>query len=324
MTNESGAQEDNDKPVTFLRAALRPAVWFRPIAVILRRGIAPWIQATLTAVALLGVSGAYGADTPHFPPTYISIIIDDLGNSLPAGEQAVHLPGPVACAILPHTPYAVDLDEMAHRHGKEVLLHLPMEPVGGLDPGPGALDTAMSRTLLTLTLDNDLSGLPYLEGVNNHMGSLLTSRPVPMAWIMQALHEHGGLFFVDSRTIAQTVAARTAGAYRIPNLSRNVFLDDIPTVDAVERQFALLIRVARRRGHAVAIGHPRPATLEVLRQWLPRLGFYRIRLVPLATLLALKRGETLPWQLPGAQPPPAILAQPEQLPEQDDPSIAWP
>ena len=284
----------------------------------------PWIQATLTAMALLGVSCAYGTDTPHFPPTYISIIIDDLGNSLPAGKQAVRLPGPVACAILPHTPYAVDLDEMAHRHGKEVLLHLPMEPVGGLDPGPGALDTAMSRTLLTLTLDNDLSSLPYVEGVNNHMGSLLTSRPVPMEWIMQALQGHGGLFFVDSRTIAQTVAARTAGAYRIPNLSRNVFLDDIPTVDAVERQFALLIRIARRRGHAVAIGHPHPATLQVLRQWLPRLAFYRIRLVPLGTLLALKRSETLPWQLPGIRPPPAVLAQLKQLSEQDDPSTAWP
>ena len=130
MTNESGGQEDYDKPVTFLRAALRPAGRLHPIAAIRRRAITPWIQATLIAVALLGVGCAYGTDTPHFPPTYISIIIDDLGNSLPAGKQAVRLPGPVACAILPHTPYAVDLDEMAHRHGKEVLLHLPMEPVG--------------------------------------------------------------------------------------------------------------------------------------------------------------------------------------------------
>ncbi|MHB8347696.1 MAG: divergent polysaccharide deacetylase family protein [Acidiferrobacterales bacterium] len=324
MSTALSAQEDNNRSVTLMRAAMPPGYRIRPLAAIRCGRATPWIRAGIVAVALLGAGRTYGADIPHLPPTYISIIIDDVGNSLAAGKQAVRLPGPVACAILPHTPYATDLAEMAHRDGKEVLLHLPMEGIGGLNPGPGTLDTAMSRTLLTLTLADDLAGIPYVEGVNNHEGSLLTSRKVPMEWVMHALQQHGNLFFVDSRTIAQSVAAPTASAYHIANLSRNIFLDDIPTAGAVEKQFALLIRIARRRGYAVAIGHPRPATLKVLRQWLPRLGFYRIRLVPLTTLLALKRGYALPWQLPRVRPPPAVLSQPEQLPDQDDPSITWP
>ncbi len=324
MSAAPGAQVDNDNSILLNRAALPPVARTHPLPAMRRSRTSPWIQMLLIAVTLFAAGRACGADTARFPPTYISIIIDDVGNNRPAGEQAVRLPGPVACAILPHTPYAVDLADMAHRHGKEVMLHLPMEAIAGLNPGPGALDTAMSRTLLTLTLDEDLASIPYVAGVNNHMGSLLTSQVVPMEWVMQALYQHGHLFFVDSRTIAQTVAARTASAYHIPDLSRNIFLDDIPTVEAVEKQFALLIRVARRRGHAIAIGHPRPATLEVLQQWLPRLAFYRIRLVPLSTLLALKRSTTLPWQPPRVRPPRAILEQPGQLPSQDDPSNMWP
>ena len=288
-----------------------------------RRQVTPGVPATLLALALLAAGRTAGA-AQYFPPVYISVVIDDLGNNGSAGDQAIRLPGPVACAILPHTPYAAALARMAHRHGKEVLLHLPMEPVAGLDPGPGALDTAMSRSLLTFTLDEDLASIPYVSGVNNHMGSLLTSRSVPMDWVMEALYQHGGLFFLDSRTIAQTVAARTASIFRVPNLSRDVFLDDVPTAKAVKEQFALLIRIARRRGYAIAIGHPQPATLTVLRQMLPQLAFYRVRLVPLSALLALRRPPAAYWPLPLIRPPQALRMPPAPLPEQDAPALAWP
>ena len=276
----------------------------------------------LLALFAAGCAGASAALAP--PSAYIGIIIDDLGNSRHGGELAVRLPGPVACAILPGTPYAALLARMARRHGKEVLLHLPMEPVAGLNPGPGALDTAMSRTLFTLTLDADLDSIPGVAGVNNHMGSLLTSRTIPMEWLMRTLSQRGGLFFVDSRTIAASVAARTAAAYRVPALSRDVFLDDVPTAGAVEQQLALLLRIAHRRGYALAIGHPHSATLDVLRQWLPLLALRRVRLVPLSTLLALRSGRALPWAPGPARPPGAVGQALPRLPDQDDPSLAWP
>lgn len=270
-------------------------------------------------VAILPLQSAWAGGSTDWPGTYISIIIDDLGNSRDAGDRVARLPGPVACAILPHTPYAVHIAEQAHFHHKEVLLHLPMEAMDGQEPGPGALDTAMSRTLLTLTMAYDLASVPYVVGVNNHMGSLLSSRALPMRWVMQELRRRGDLFFVDSRTSAESVAARTAAAYQVPNLSRNVFLDDKPSVTAVEQQFALLLRLARTRGHAVAIGHPHPATLAVLREWLPMLAFYRIHLVPLSTLLALKRRDAPVWlasispgwsaTVPGADTPMSALAR---------------
>ncbi len=284
---------------------------------------APYAASQFLFLALLVTGRATGA-TPHFPPTYVSIVIDDLGNSGPAGVKAVRLPGPVACAILPYTPYAAELAGMARRRGKEVLLHLPMEPISGLDPGPGALDTAMSQNILELTLAGDLASVPYASGVNNHMGSLLTSRAIPMDWLMDALHRRGGLFFLDSRTTAQTVAAHTAGIYHVPHLSRDVFLDDVATTGAIEQQFALLIRIARKRGYAVAIGHPRPATLKVLQALLPQLAFYRVRLVPLSMLLALRRPATAYWPLPLIRPPQAVRIPPTPLPKQDTPSSGWP
>ncbi len=255
------------------------------------------LAAALTA-AMLQAGSACAAGTMDFRASYVSIIIDDLGNNRDAGDRVTRLPGPVACAILPHTPFATRIAAQAHQRGKEVLLHLPMEAVDGQEPGPGALDTGMPRTLLTLMLAYDLASLPYIVGVNNHMGSLLTSRTLPMQWVMQEIRYQGSLFFVDSRTSAQSVAARTATQYRIPNLTRNVFLDDLPTVKAVEQQFALLMVLAHERGHAIAIGHPHPATLAVLQQWLPMLAFYRIHLVPLSALIAQKRRAIAAWQAP--------------------------
>ncbi len=251
--------------------------------------------AIVLATALSLPALARADDTPGIFATYVSIIIDDLGNNRIAGNHVARLPGPVACAILPHTPYAKLIGREAHSRGKEILLHLPMEAVSGAEPGPGALDTAMSHTLLLLTMASDFASVPYVTGVNNHMGSLLSSRARPMRWVMQEIHQHGKLFFVDSRTSSQSVAASTASAYGVPNLARNVFLDDVPNIAAVEQQFALLLRVARTRGYAIAIGHPYPATVAVLQQQLPMLAFYRIHLVSLSRLLDLKEREKPNW-----------------------------
>jgi len=293
--DKRSAAHAGDQParVPEMRAALGRR---HPAARRAGRTAAGVILAAALAATLLPSASACASDAMSFGSTYISIIIDDLGNNRDAGDRVARLQGPVACAILPHTPYAVRIAGQAHRYHKEVLLHLPMEAVSGQEPGPGALDSAMSQTLLTLTLADDLASVPYVVGVNNHMGSLLTSRALPMQWVMQELSRHGDLFFVDSRTSAQSVAARAATKDHIPNLSRNVFLDDQPTIYAVERQFALLIRVARERGSAIAIGHPHPATLAVLQQWLPMLGFYRIRLVPLSAQLALNRRDAPTWR----------------------------
>ena len=248
--------------------------------------------AALASVALLslaGTSSALGTEASAVPVIAISIIIDDLGNNLPQGRRALRLPGPVACAILPYTPYATRLAREAHTSGKEVILHLPMESEDDAELGPGSLTSSMRADDISSTLDRALRTVPYAVGISNHMGSYLTQQPQPMRWLMYALAQRGGLYYVDSRTTANTVATRIATDLGVPNLERNVFLDEDRGHGAIERQFERLIELAERRGAALAIGHPYPETLAFLEGRLARLRNTYVRLVPPSQLLGSMR-----------------------------------
>jgi polysaccharide deacetylase 2 family uncharacterized protein YibQ len=227
------------------------------------------------------------------PRATVGIIIDDLGNSLADGQRVARLPGPVTCAVLPHTAHSRVIAEAAHRAGKEILLHLPMAASETIEPGPGQLDSHMPDGEVRATLELDLSTVPHAIGVNNHMGSLLTAQTPAMDRLMRELAARR-LLFVDSRTHAASVAAARARAHGIPTLERDVFLDREPAENAVLKQLARLERIAHRRGYALAIGHPYPATLAALERWLPQLAARGLRLVPLTTRLA-SRQETKPW-----------------------------
>lgn len=231
------------------------------------------LKAPLAALLALAAGSADATPT-------IAIIIDDLGYELAAGRRAVRLPGPVACAVLPHTPAARVLAEAAHEAGKDVLLHLPLQPLdrdGTEDPGGILLD--MSRGQLARAFDEDLSAVPHAVGVNTHRGSLLTRHPGHMTWLMQEILAAGDLFFVDSYTTHLSIALGIARESGVPAVKRDVFLDPDPSPATVTREFARLKRLARREGMAVAIGHPYPATLELLERELPKLGAEGFRLV---------------------------------------------
>ncbi len=225
----------------------------------------------------------------------IALVIDDMGRSPRSGQAVLDLPGPLACAFLPYAPYTRDLAEAAHRRGKEVLLHLPMQSMEHRPLDRGALLLDMSEAQVVATLRDDLARVPHVIGVNNHMGSLLTRHPGHMLWVMRELKRSGDLFFLDSRTSADTVARLVALENDVPSVSRHVFLDDDPAEAAVERQFERLLAVAERRGAAIAIGHPRPATLRVLERALPRLEERGVRLVPASTLVKWQQERDKAW-----------------------------
>lgn len=198
------------------------------------------------------------------------IIIDDLGNNRALGERTLALPGPISVAILPYTPFAKTLAQHAHRRGHGVMLHAPMANDHGAKLGPGALTADMSATQLQQVLADALHSVPFVTGVNNHMGSLLTRRHDSMRAVMQGLSSHG-LFFVDSLTSADSVALQQALAQRLPALRRDVFLDHNINRTAIRRQFERAVELAQQRGYAVLIGHPYPESLKVLEQELPKL-----------------------------------------------------
>ena len=205
-------------------------------------------------------------------PPRIAIIIDDLGYEKRAGERAINLPGPIAYAILPDTPRATYLAEVAHAGGKEVLLHLPLQAAEDHErEEPGSLVLDMGREAFGKAFVDDFDSIPHAIGVNNHQGSLLTRHPGHMTWLMEEIQQRGDLFFVDSYTTASSVALSVAIESGVPAVKRDVFLDPDTLPGTVEREFARLKDVARQHGYAVGIGHPYATTLEYLEKALPNL-----------------------------------------------------
>ena len=195
----------------------------------------------------------------------IAIIIDDVGHSLAQGRRLIALPAPVALAILPHTQAAQRLADEAGVAGKTVMLHQPMENGAGLSIGPGGLYVGMPRGELEQILHANLNSFVPIQGINNHMGSRLTAEREAMDWVMQVLKERG-LFFIDSRTTRDTQAAFAAEAAGVRHLSRDVFLDNERTPEAIGSAFGRALALARRQGTALVIGHPYAQTLDYLEQ----------------------------------------------------------
>ncbi|MGH8445629.1 MAG: divergent polysaccharide deacetylase family protein [Solimonas sp.] len=245
------------------------------------RGLGGLLAATIVALLPPALPAAAAAA----PQAAISIVIDDLGDRIVEGRQATELPGAVACAFLPDAPYTRRLAQDAHQAGKEVLLHLPLQPVAGR-AHPLTLATGAPDAERDAALAHMLAAVPYLDGVNNHQGSLATASRPAMHWLMRELAMRNVGYFIDSYTSAQSVAYPIARAYGLPATRRRVFLDNDPSVAAINAEFDELLRVAKAHGSALAIGHPHPATLQVLRERLPALAAQGVLLLPPSQLIA--------------------------------------
>lgn len=238
--------------------------------------------ALVFAAMLAAFSGvANAADAPR-----IAIIIDDLGYQLIAGRRAIALPGPVTFAILPNTPRASLLARFAYEHGKEVLIHLPMQADVDDDADASGVTLDMSRNAFATAIDQAIASVPYAIGFNNHRGSLITRHPGHMRWLMEELGMRERMFFVDSYTTHQSVALKIAAESGIRAIKRDVFLDNDPTPGTIRAEFERLKLFARERGAAVAIGHPYETTLAFLETELPKLAAEGFELVPISELVA--------------------------------------
>lgn len=220
------------------------------------------------------------------PGPRITLIIDDLGNRASDARRVASLPGPVACAVLPDTPYAEAVARACRDAGKDVLLHLPMQGADPeAEPGEGQLTVDQSREEMGQRLDAALARVPHAAGVNNHMGSALTPRVAHMHWLMRDLAGRG-LWFVDSYTTAASVAVESARLAGVPVLRRDVFLDNEREAGAIAAQWERLLSIAAEAGHAVAIGHPHAETLDVLEAVLPGLPAQGFSLVSPTDMIA--------------------------------------
>ncbi len=215
----------------------------------------------------------------------LAIIIDDLGNDRAAADAVFALQCPITISVLPNHSRSTEIAQEAHRRGYQVMLHLPMEAMGDERPEAQELRPGMSVGQVSTLVDALLQAVPDAAGVNNHQGSQSTADVTLMDELMPVLREHN-LFYVDSRTTAATVAYDTAQRFGVPSGFRNVpFLDDVAEVGAVRKQLQIALHDARKKGDAIAIGHPHTATLQAMRDVLPEAKLQRVRLVFVSELV---------------------------------------
>jgi len=209
----------------------------------------------------------------------LAIILDDLGGDWHSAEEIFELSYPLTISVLPNHEHSNEIAQEAERRGYQVLLHLPMQAIATEKPEAQELRPGMPATQVATLVDQFLQSVPGAVGVNNHQGSQATADPALMGELMPVLRDRH-LFFIDSRTTAATVAYDTAHADGVASAFRNIpFLDDVAQVGPVRKQLELALRGAREKGQAVAIGHPHPATLQAMRQFLPTVQAQGVRLV---------------------------------------------
>ncbi len=211
-------------------------------------------------------------DTPVKGAPKIAIIIDDVGYDLKTLGIATEIEQPLTFAILPYTPHALECSRIIHNSGHEAILHLPMEPSDypEVNPGKGAVLTSMDRNEIEKTVRENIKSLPYIVGVNNHMGSKATSDPATMRITLETIRKFG-LYFVDSRTTTETVGYSIASELGIKTAQKTLFIDNEHEVKYICDKIDKLAEEAVIRGEAVGIGHIYPETAEALRQKLPEL-----------------------------------------------------
>lgn len=199
----------------------------------------------------------------------LSLVIDDLGYSFKYGRQAIELKGDHTYAVIPGTHYGKKLARLANLNKKEVILHLPLQAI---DPSAASESNALHETMdedqLARNLADMLAEMPVIKGVNNHMGSHLTQIDYFMRPIMDVIRTYNpNLYFLDSRTSPNSIAYTEAVNSGLASIRRDIFLDnDHTNPESIHLQYQIWLQKARDQGHAVAIGHPHPATIRYLQE----------------------------------------------------------
>jgi len=236
-------------------------------------------------------------DEPVRPPTpakkplpapglpKVSLIIDDMGYDRKAAESLFDLDAVMTASILPHGPFSRKIAHRAEEKGWEIMLHLPMEPneYPSVNPGPGALLTTMGADELIAQLNENLDSLPSVRGVNNHMGSKMTTRSTQLYQVFSILKKRD-LYFIDSRTTAESICEPSARLFQLRFGQRDVFIDHRQDPGFIRRQLLHLIETAESHGEAIGIAHPHEITVQIIEEMLPELK-KRVQLVPASAVV---------------------------------------
>lgn len=207
----------------------------------------------------------------------VAIILDDIGNKpISQLKPVLDLDYPITFAVLPYLAHTKSTAMALHQDRYEVILHMPMQPSTGDNPGKGAILSIQNESEIRANVRAAMQDVPFIVGVNNHMGSRITVNRDLMRPVLEEVRNKG-YFFIDSRTAPNTVAYRMAMDMDMRTAKRHVFIDAESTYEFAKKQMNEIRKVARRDGVAVAIGHPYPGTLKALAEEMPKMdqeGFH--------------------------------------------------
>jgi hypothetical protein len=250
-------------------------------------------QATITygkfTVAQLTLTQPGGtASIGSRPPALgkIALVIDDLGPNLTLARELLALNFPLTFSILPFYTHSKEIAQEANSKGREVMLHLPLEPRDNQDlkPEKGTLYTWMNENDILAQLHEDLSSVPCVSGVNGHMGSRFTEDRSSMEKMFREL-KNLELYFLDSLTTDKSAGSAVARNVGLRFGKRDIFIDrDLEDSTIADRLFQLA-ELSKKRGYAIGIAHPYPDTINTLKKILPMLSSEGIEFVPLSEVI---------------------------------------
>ncbi len=273
------------------RAAARARTAFAALLPLLALAAGTWSAAPAAAGEPSRPAWLENAVPWSAPPgtPLVAVVIDDLGPDRRRSARAAALAGPLTLSWLSYADGLPARTAAARANGHELLLHLPMEPLGEEDPGPGALLVRHGAGEIRRRVAAALSRFTGFVGANNHMGSRFTAEEAGMRVVLSALGRRG-LLFLDSRTGPGSRALRLGRAMGVATVARDVFLDSRPGRGEPRARLREAERIARRTGSAIAIGHPRDDTLAALEEWIAGLGDGPVRLAPLSAVARARLG----------------------------------
>jgi len=245
-------------------------------------GTAPAVERTKAPVTAKKTAPKPPKVTPPPPKAAAPV---DIGYDRGLARKFMAFKVPLTFAVLPDSPFGDTLVKEIKAHGLELMLHQPMEPqeYPSVNPGPGALLSTMTADELIAQLERNLDQLPGVRGVNNHMGSQLTTESSRMYQVFSVIKKRD-LYFIDSRSTADTICRPSAHMFQVPFAERDIFLDHFQEAAFMRKQFRLLAKEARKHGQAVAIAHPHRLTVKIFKEMLPELQ-KQVQLVPASEIV---------------------------------------
>lgn len=216
----------------------------------------------------------------------IALVIDDWGYSNKVLRKSLELDTALTYAILPNLPYSLKTAKRAHDSGHEVILHLPLEPHNA-EKHPlekNTIFTSMSETTIKNIIKDDLSSIPGLTGINNHMGSKATESEYVLNILFDQVAQNK-LYFLDSYTSNDSLVPKIALEKKIPFIRRDIFIDNVSSKDHIKGQLIRAKNIAAKKGSVIAIGHAKELTIATIKEIIPEFEKEGFRFVYLSDLV---------------------------------------